>query len=290
MADVTGVRSSATGPGREGRVPGDAARPARTVRRRRSLPSGRAVVGAFLVALATVGTYAAYTDATAAPDTSYVVAARTVAVGTRLAEADLDVVPIRLPDAQRRRAFDDVGVLLGATVVAPLASGDLVQASDVVRSVEGGVEEVSLALPADRALGGRISPGETLSVVATYGGASGAYTAIVVRSALVVSVAGGGGDGGIGGGGGGIALTLAVPRAVDALALTHAVNTATVSLVRPAGPEVEGPRFYRPPLDPPAEAVEDGAEVGDEAADDAGEEDPPNDAPGDPLADSPTGG
>ena len=36
----------------------------RPLRRRRGLPSGRAVVGGFLVALAAVGVFAAYTSAT----------------------------------------------------------------------------------------------------------------------------------------------------------------------------------------------------------------------------------
>ena len=45
--------------------PSPATGTSRPLRRRRGLPSGRAVVGGFLVALATVGVFAAYTAANA---------------------------------------------------------------------------------------------------------------------------------------------------------------------------------------------------------------------------------
>src|SRR5438132_1082243 len=64
---------------------------ARPLRRRRALPSGRAVAGGLLVALALIGIYAAYTGATAPPRRSYVVAAHDIAVGSRLEPKDLTV-------------------------------------------------------------------------------------------------------------------------------------------------------------------------------------------------------
>ena len=58
----------------------------RTIRPRRSLPGGRAVVGAFLVVVAAVGTFGAYLSATAAPSTSYLVAARSFQLGHVITE------------------------------------------------------------------------------------------------------------------------------------------------------------------------------------------------------------
>src|SRR5687768_720166 len=65
LAPASGARGGAAG-----------ALGGRAVRRRSALPTGRAVVGGFLVALAALGIFAAYSSATAGPTTSYVVARR----------------------------------------------------------------------------------------------------------------------------------------------------------------------------------------------------------------------
>ena len=65
--------------------------PGRSLRRRRALPGGRAVAGGFLVALAAVGIFAAYTDATADTRQAYVVARRPLALGQRLSGADFSI-------------------------------------------------------------------------------------------------------------------------------------------------------------------------------------------------------
>src|SRR5262249_49484524 len=48
--------------------------------------------------------------------------------GPRLVADDLVRVPLELPPAQASRAFTDVGALVGATVITPLSTGELVQA------------------------------------------------------------------------------------------------------------------------------------------------------------------
>src|SRR5690606_28245478 len=75
----------------------------RSVRRRRSLPGGRAVAGAFLVTAAAAGVFAAYLDATAAPSTAWLVAAGDIAPGDVLDGADLDAVAMEVPAAQQDR-------------------------------------------------------------------------------------------------------------------------------------------------------------------------------------------
>lgn len=213
----------------------------RTVRPRRSLPGGRAVVGAFLVVVAAVGTFGAYLTATAAPSTSYLVAARAFEIGHVLTEEDLvlDVgvraVPIDLPAQQADRAViagpAAMTALVGQVVIAPIEPGDLVQHTALV-----GVEEagdgvtMSFSLPVDRALAGRVGAGERLDVLATFSsaGALGSETRVVARDVVVVAVL----AGGDGLNGGRVTMTVEVPDLATAQQLQHAVDTAQVALLR----------------------------------------------------------
>jgi Flp pilus assembly protein CpaB len=238
MTDLTMGRRSATS--------GDGLPSSRTITRRRSLPGGRAVVGAFLVTVAAVGLFAAFTRAAAGPSTSYVVAARDVPIGAQLTAADLALVPLELPAAQRARAFDDIAVLEGVTVIGPLSSGDLVQSSSVV-AAEAGVEEISFPVAAERAVAGRLLPGERVDVLATYGSGAGAYTTAVARDALVLAVEDGGGT--ALGGSEGRVLTLGTPDSDTSLRVAHAVSAGEVMVVRASGAQRTGlpPADYRPP-------------------------------------------
>lgn len=216
-------------------------REARTIRPRRSLPGGRAVVGAFLVVLAAVGTFGAHLTATAAPSTSYLVAARPFEIGHVLAEEDLVLgagvraVPIDLPAEQAGRAVvadaADVASLVGRVVVAPILPGDLVQHTALV-----GVEQagdgvtMSFSLPVDRALAGRLGAGERVDVMATFSGAGalGSETRVVARDVTVVGVL----AGGDGLNGGRVTMTIEVSDLATAQQVQHAVDTAQVALLR----------------------------------------------------------
>lgn len=215
---------------------------ARTIRPRRSLPGGRAVVGAFLVVVAAVGTFGAYLSATAAPDTSYLVATRPLEIGHVIEEADvvgadaeLRPVPIDLPEEQASRALasstTELEQLVGQVVVAPISAGDLLQRTqfaDVDAAGEG--VAISLSLPADRALAGRVGRGERVDVIATYAreGSSGSETRLVARSVTVVTVS----AGGDGLEGGRVTLVVELPDLTTARRLQHAVDTAQVAIVR----------------------------------------------------------
>lgn len=195
------------------------------------------MVGAFLVTVAAVGIFAAYLDATAGPSTRYVVAARDVPIGSRLTAADLTLVALDLPAQQRRRAFDAPAVLEGATLIGPLTRGDLVQSSAVV-AIDPDVEQVSFAIDADRAVGGRLNPGERVDVLVTYGSGDGAYTEAVVRDALVVHV-----DEDSSSNLGSLGthvLTLGVPDPAASLRIAHAVNAGEVTVIRTTGITREG--------------------------------------------------
>src|SRR5688500_3163670 len=73
--------------------------PGRTIDRRRPLPGGRALLGGFLVAVAIVGTFTAYTRSTVTATVDYVVAARDIDAGATLRASDLTVRAMTLPAA-----------------------------------------------------------------------------------------------------------------------------------------------------------------------------------------------
>lgn len=220
---------------------------ARTIRPRRSLPGGRAVVGAFLVVLAAVGTFGAHLTATAAPTTSYLVAARGFEIGHVLTASDLTEEGLRaaamdLPTEQAARVLpaDDAtrADLVGRVVVAPIAAGDLLQHSALAGATEAGDGvTMSFSLPVDRALAGRVGPGERVDVLATATGAGrvGSETRVVARQVTVVAVL----AAGDGLNGGRVTLTVEVPDLATAQVLQHAVDTAQVALLR--GGAVDAP-------------------------------------------------
>ena len=211
----------------------------RALKRRSALPTGRAVVGGFLVALAALGIFAAYSSATAGPTTTYVVARRDIPIGTRLTADDLTTLPMDLPDVVARdAAFATERPLVGATTVGPVRRGELVQAGDVVKKRSGAAElEISFELERSRALAGTLRPGERVDVLATFGAGGDTYTVTVVRQARVLEA---GQDGGGLAQGDTDVISLAVPTNDEAMALTHAVNAGKVTLVRSTGTTVSG--------------------------------------------------
>lgn len=219
----------------------------RSVIRRRGLPNGRAVVGGFLVALAALGTFAAYTRSTAGPSTAYVVAARDLPAGRVLTANDLQIVPLELPDAVRARAFDDPGVLLGAITVAPLQADELVQASAVAAADGAARRAVSFSVETSRAVAGSVQPGELIDVLVTFGGDQG-YTDVVLLGAPVLGTGLGADGGEVGGGGGAVTFTVEVPDLQAELALTHAAAAGTLTVARSTGldPPVEVPGPFVP--------------------------------------------
>lgn len=218
----------------------------RAVSRRQSLPGGRAVVGGFLVAFAVVAIFAAYQRAAAGPEVRLVVASNDLEIGERIERGDLALVPVQISGSTTTsRTFTDPSRLVGATVVGPVARGELVQASDVVRR-EGGADtaEVSLAVPASKAVGGSLVRGELVDVLATYGSGVDAYTLTVVRGARVVRADAAGGPLGDGGS---LVVTLSVRGHEEARAVSHSAAAADVSIVRSGGDQAAGDTYRTPP-------------------------------------------
>ena len=224
----------------------------RAPNRRRSVPAGRAVLGGLLVAASVVGLFYASTRTESGPKQSYVVAARAVAPGTRLAAADLRRVAIDLPPAMAGRAFRDPAALEGATAIAPLAEGELVQASAVVaKSSAPASREVTFAVPRSTVTPA-LEQGERVDIVATYGSGADSFSTVVLRQALIVTLDRGRervGDQGD------ATVTVAVDDPADVVALAHAVQLAKLTVVRATGAASGSPPVFRQPSPGPATAA-----------------------------------
>jgi hypothetical protein len=213
--------------------------------RRRTVPGGRAVLGGLLVAASVVGLFYASTRTESGPKESYVVAQHAIAPGTRLAPADLTSVALDLPPSLANRVFTDPAALDGATVIAPLAAGELIQASAVVAKPSSpGSREVTFGVPR-ATLTPSLEQGERIDIVATYGSGTDAFSTVVLRQALVVALDRGRervGDQGD------AAVTVAVDDPADAVALAHAVQLAKLTVVRATGATASGatPAFRQP--------------------------------------------
>ena len=238
---------ASTRPARRGRsAPGSAG--GRQVRRRQPLPTGRAVVGGFLVAVSAVGIFAAWSSAAGGPDERFAVARRDLPIGHRIEAGDVTLQPMDLPTSLARAAFSNPRLLVGSTVVGPVGRGELLQAGDVVDSDGAPTDlEVSFAVERSRAVGGSLRPGEFVDVLGTFGAGGDTYTTTVVVGARVLAVDDG--DGGLAAGDE-RTITLAVRTADEARAVTHAVNAGDVTLVRSraaAGEDVDRSGTYRAP-------------------------------------------
>jgi hypothetical protein len=226
-------------------VPAGAGAGRRVVARRAALPGGRAVVGGFLVALAAVGGVAGWARATADTRLRYQAAARDLPVGRRIEPGDLAWARADLPPFVAARAFRRPGLVVGAVTLGPMARGELVQASHVLRGPAAAGRQISFPIEAARALDGSLRAGETVDVLATYGTGQDAYTLVVVRDARVVTVStprGALSDARS------EVVTLAVASAADGLAVAHAAGAGAVTLVRaPGDGGPPGPSSYRAP-------------------------------------------
>jgi len=224
----------------------------RPLPRRRGLPTGRAVVGGFLVALSALGIFTAYSRAAAGPTTRFVVARHDVPAGTRLTADDVVLLPMALPDVVVESAvFAAEDAVVGATVVGPIRRGELVQVGDVVRKRSGPEElELSFSIDAARALAGSLRPGDRVDVLATFGSGADTYSVTVVRQARVLQSQTDRGALATSS----VLLSLALPSSDEALALTHALNAGEVTLVRSTGSTVSGPvgQTYTAPATAPA--------------------------------------
>ncbi len=218
----------------------------RSVQRRRGLPGSRAVVGGVLVAAAGVGLFSAATTAGRQPGHPYVVAGRALVAGTRLEPGDLSLARVELPPTLRARAFENPQVLAGATLLAPVGPGELIQVSAVIAGgITGASRELTFTVERGR-IGPTIRDGERIDLLVTYGGGDDAYTLVAGRDLAVVTVdrtrVGVGETSPV-------FVTVAVADPAQEVALTHAAQVGKLTVVRTTGAEPsDGPvPTYRAP-------------------------------------------
>lgn len=210
------------------------------------------------MALAAVGVFAGYTSATADTREPYLVARQDLALGHRITRSDLGTLPMDLPGLLRSKVYRDPAELVGAMVIGPVTKGELVQSSDVLSGVAvSDGHQLSFPIDSARAMNGQLRRGEFVNVLVTYGTGADGYTAAVVRGARVADRSG---TSGTLSDRGDEVITLALPEAVDTLAVTHAINTGLVMLERVAGPAAAGdaetsPLVYRPGATPATDAA-----------------------------------
>lgn len=227
---------------RNGRASSEAADAPRKVERRVGLPSGRAVVGGLLMALAAVGTFLAYADATADETIEVLVAARDLTPGQTIEAADVELVPVELPD-EVRGLFGAVDAAVGRQLASPIEAGEFLLASATIVPLEGEETlEVAISVPAGRAVG-RLRAGERVDVFSTWGSE---VTQLIAVDARVVEVRGSSSEGL--GGSDSVTVRLAVADFGQVEALVHAQAAGDITMVRATiGTEVEDlGREYRP--------------------------------------------
>jgi Flp pilus assembly protein CpaB len=215
---------------------------ARRIERRVGLPSSRAVVGGLLMALAAVGTFLAYADASGDDTIDVLIAARALAPGETITASDVQLVAVELP-GEVRGLFGAVEAAVGRQVAAPIDAGEFVLASATVEPVDGDETlEVTVSLPASRAVG-RLRPGERVDAFSTWGSD---VTELIAVDARVLEVSGGSSRGL--GGGEAVVVRLALSDLSQVEALVHAQAAGDLTLVRATiGTEVEDVgREYRP--------------------------------------------
>lgn len=191
------------------------------------------MVGGLLVALAVVGTFGAVSSAGDDHRVGLVVARADLSVGHRITADDLAVARVDVPSFVRARAYRDVSQLVGATVLGPLARGELVQASSVsLDSKAPPGLHVSFPVEAARAVDGTLREGEAVDVLVTFGQGETGSTKAVARGARVVRTRT---PGGVLGDDRTLVVTLAVATADDTAAVAHAANAGEVTIVRTGG-------------------------------------------------------
>ena len=213
--------------------------PVRVAARPAVMPGTRAVVGALLCVLAALLTIAAYARANRAPTTTYVVAAGDLEPGAAIERNDVQLVTMHLPAPLRARAVDRIDDLIGATLLGPVAKGELVQIGNVIKKAGGpSSQEFSFPISSAFAAAGRLRGGERVDVIATFGTGEAADAQIVAANVLIAHV-----DrpaSGLGASGDTLVVTLAVTPDVDAVRLARAVAVGKVMLVRTTGVERGG--------------------------------------------------
>ena len=229
--------------------------PARSIRRRRAVPSSRAVVGALLITLAAVGTFAISQRGGGETGTRYVVVTKALAPGARI---DAESVATRLLDLDAEvaaQAFQDVQQVVGSVALGPMNAGQLVQRAEVAAPTKAGGAVVlghELTFPVERdRVPENLRRGERVAVLATYGTGNDARTTTTAQHAIVVGFESGGDAIGTKRS---ARLTVLVGDPSMVIETAHASQAADITIVRTTQADVGLPSTFRTGVAPAAQS------------------------------------
>jgi len=195
----------------------------------RRAPALRPAVGALLVLTAAVGAFAVSGDGTERATTTYLTTTRALRPGDRITVDDVAAVAIDLPAAQRAGVVTDSAALRNAVVRLPVGAGALLYESALDRgsgaSTTASYLELAVALPAARAVAGRLAPGDRVHVYAS----NRERTQLVAEAVTVLDL---GTDDGAFVRTGEVLVTLALPDEATARAVAQGAHGDGITLVR----------------------------------------------------------
>jgi hypothetical protein len=213
--------------------------------RRRAVPSSRALVGAVLITLAIAGAFTLAQWGGHGPTTSFVVVTKAVAPGDRIDAAAVELVAMDLDDRVRGQAFTAIARVAGATALAPLSPGQLVQAAEISsptvingQAVTG--HEITFPVSRDR-VPPNLRRGERVAILATYGTGNDARTTTTAQQAIVIafdtsdSVAAART----------VRLTVLLSDATTVIETAHASQVADLTIVRTTNSDQPLPSTFR---------------------------------------------
>jgi Flp pilus assembly protein CpaB len=201
-----------------------------SLRRRLSRPLP--LIGVLLVVVALVGYWSVYTATTAR--TPVLVAAHDLQAGTVLRASDLRTSELA-GDAGTITSLvpeRDLETVLGRELGAPVPQGTpLARAS--VAPAGSGPPAFTLVVPALRALGGSLRPGDRVTVLATFDSGSGAQARAIARGLRVLAI--GAAPEGLDVASATVPVTVALPDPSVSAALALANSDGKIDLLRESG-------------------------------------------------------
>ena len=212
--------------------PTDGRAAGRTISPRRALPSGRALVGAFLVTIAALGAFVVATGGDDGPTTSFLVTNRDLRAGDTIGQDDVRFEPMTLSTDLAGRALNSTDGLDGAVVLRDFRAGELIDVADVIAGIEAGADEavdeglheVTIGIPLERTPSSLVV-GDRVTILAT----ADDTTRVAVEDARVLAIDRRPDQ--IGSSGRGV-LTLAIDDPAVVLEVAHLTQTTDITVVR----------------------------------------------------------
>ncbi len=206
----------------------------REISPRKSLPNGRALMGALLISIAAVGTYAAATGGSSGPTTEFLVVKAEVSAGEPVSLSGVSFEAMDIPPDVARAAVNSTDGLEGAIALRDLRPGEILTLDDLISSPSidgsplGAVHELAFPVPLDRTPPGLVR-GDRVTILSTLRVADQPTTVVAMEDAVVISFDPRTDQ--IGSTGTGV-LTLAIPDADAVVSTAHLSQQGDLTIIR----------------------------------------------------------